>query len=102
LTASANAEAGDFAANCLDLARAFKPDKDIDAADRAVPLSRCDNKIGTVELGGAHVVSSAVMTITPAVAAIMNAMLARDHPRTISTPQSCKRDIPVTTCHHFP
>jgi hypothetical protein len=87
LTSSANAEAGGFAANCLDLVGAFEPDAGTDAADRALPLSQCDNEIGTFEPGGAHVASSAAMTITPEVAAnIMVAMLARDPLRAISTP----------------
>src|SRR5262249_44688180 len=82
-------------ANCLDLAGPFEPDAGLVAANRAVLLSRCDsrcdNEIGTIEPGGAHVASSAAMTIMPAVAANdVVAMLARDHLRAISTPHHAR------------
>jgi hypothetical protein len=65
----------------------LEPDAGIDAADRAVPVSRCDDEPGTIDSEGAHVASSAAMTVTRAVGAnIIVAMLARDHPRAISTP----------------
>jgi len=60
-----------------------------------VPLFGCDNAIGTVEPGGAHVASSAAIMIPPADD-------ARDHLRTIlSYPPSHEWDHSGnhTPCH---
>src|SRR5262249_45357576 len=52
--AVARLEAGDLAADRLDLAGAFEPDAGSDAADCAVAMTRCNNEISAVERGGAH------------------------------------------------
>src|SRR4029077_9158059 len=52
--AVARLEAGDLAADRLNIARAFEPDPRADAADTAMPIARRYDQIGAVERGSAY------------------------------------------------